>query len=240
MHGFLENATPTRKSYTERLQDIIDNPVSEITKFRRWKIKKLAGLGHEFVYKTGLADSVDIIGTVENPEVVRERLPVSLLIHEPTRTRVLWQRTEDDQASILIVDRPRHLQGNPYKLLPALDKAFDIIFNQQGYHSIFARAGKPIKDVGIRGGKDWRDTKVMWRTKSNSIRPVMIPKLQSLWLRLIKNCVPAKCFGSHYPETGIIILSPNELKELDKSALEELDALHGDAKRHWKFTDNIE
>ncbi len=22
--------------------------------------------------------------------------------------------------------------------------------------------------------------------------------------------------------------------------LEELDALHGDAKRHWKFTDNIE
>ena len=142
------------KSYNQLLQDHIDDPRQEITKFRRWKIKNPYNLSSEFIYKTGTADAIDICGTVEKPEIRNERLPVSLLIHEPSQTRVLWQRTTTDQATILVVDRPKFLQGNPYKLLPCLNKACDIIFNHQKYKSIYGRAGQPLKDVGVRN-KEW-------------------------------------------------------------------------------------
>ncbi len=238
MLGFLENPSPKEKTWTERLQEHIDNPRKEITKFRRWKIKRIQGLSQEYIYKTGIADGLDIVGTVEKPEVVIDRLPVSLLFHQPTQTRVVWQRTDNDQATILMVDRPKYKQGNAYALLPPLEKALDIIFNQQGYKSIYARAGSPIKDVGCRN-KDWRSDLVAWRTRTGSVRPVLIPKLQAFWLRMCKYCVPAKCFGADYDDTGIIIFSPNDLKNLDKEALQELDNIHGDAKRKWKFTDLI-
>ena len=113
-----KNPTPMHKTYTERLQEHIDNPTKQITKFRRWKDKKINGLTPDFQYKTGLADALSITGTTDNPEVVEERVPVSLLYHHPTHTRCVWQRTEDDCASILVVDRPKHKQGYAYKLLP--------------------------------------------------------------------------------------------------------------------------
>ena len=118
MHGFLENPSLKGKTWTERLQEHIDNPRKEITKFRRWKIKRIEGLSQDYIYKTGIADGLDIVGTVENPEVVIDRLPVSLLFHQPTQTRVVWQRTDNDQATILMVDRPKYKQGNGFALLP--------------------------------------------------------------------------------------------------------------------------
>ena len=224
------------KTYTQRLQACIDNPVKQIKKFRRWKDKSLQGLSPDFQYKQGLADAFSIKGTVQDPEVINERVPVSLLYHHPSHTRAIWQRTEDDCASILVVDRPKHKQGNPYKLLPCLDKAFDLIFNQQNYKAIYSRASQPITDVGCRG-KDWRMDLVAWKTRRNSVRPVMIPRLQALWLKLCRYSIPAQSLSEEYPSESIMILSPNELKKLNKESLQELDDVHGDARRKWRFTD---
>ena len=237
MHKYSENPTQERKSFSERLQECIDNPCQQITKFRLWREKKIDGLGPEYTYKTGFGDALDINGTVDNPEIEKTRLPVCLLIHHPTQTKVCWQRTDNSQASILVVNRPKHKQGNPFEMIPCLDKAFDIIFNDQGYKSAYARAAQPINDVGVRQKKDWRSDLVSWKTRSDSRRPVMIPRLMALWLRLLKWSIPAKYFGEDYPDTGILILSPNELKDLDEEQIQAFDDAHGDAKRKWRFSD---
>jgi len=226
------------KTYTQRLQACIDNPTKEITKFRRWREKKLNGLSQDFLYKEGQADALDIIGTVQEPQVIKERVPVCLLYHHPSHTRSVWQRTEDDCASILMVDRPKHKQGNAYQMLPCLDKTFDIIFNNQGYKSIYARASAPTSDKGCRH-RDWRMDLTAWKTRTNSVRPLLIPRLQALWLKLCRYSIPAKCVSDEYASEAILILSPKELKQLNKESLEELDDIHGDAKRKWKFTDLI-
>jgi len=222
------------KTYTEKLQDHLDSNVKQITKFRLWREKKIEGLSADFTYKTGFADGVEIVGSLENPEVVKSKLPVCLLIHHPTHTKVCWQKTNCEQASILVCSRPKHLQGNPYLVLPCINKALEIIFNLQGYKSVYARAKEPLNDVGVRG-EEWRDTLVKWKTRENSVRPIMIPRLMALWLRLVKWTIPAQYFGEDYDDTGIMVLSPNELKRLDESDLNDLDAVHGDAKRKWKF-----
>ena len=227
------------KTYSERLQEFIDNPVPQITKFRKWKQSGLEGLSSDFIYKVGSADSLSIEGSVENPEVVKSKHKVSLLYHNPSHARIVWERTPDDCASIIQVDIPKHKQGNPYKLLPLLDKAFDIIFNQQKYSSIYARAGKPSNDTGVRSKVDWREDKITWRYQDHCRRPILLPRLMVLWLKLIKYSLPARFVSEDYPNEGILILSPNELKKLDESVLEGFDAIHGQSKRKWSFKELI-
>ena len=227
------------KTYSERLQAFIDNPIPQINKFRKWKKRSLEGLSSDFIYKVGYADSLSIEGTVEKPELVKSKHNVSLLYHNPTHARIVWERTPDDCASIIQVDIPKHKQGNPYKLLPLLDKAFDIIFNQQKYSCIYARAGKPKNDTGVRSQLDWREDKITWRYQDHCRRPILLPRLMVLWLKLIKYSIPARFVSEDYPNEGILILSPNELRNCDESVLERFDAIHGQSKRKWSFKELI-
>ena len=222
------------KTYTERLQAHLDSNIKQITKFRRWKQKNLSCIDHNFIYKTGFADALDVVGSIQNPEVIKSQIPVCMLVHQPTHTRVVWERSDDECANVLLVDRPRHLQGNPYKVMTCLDKAYEIIFNEQKYTSIYGRCAPPVKDVGTRN-KEWRNTLKRWKSKAGSVMPVMLPRLQCMWLKVCKWSVPAKYISDEFPDEAILVLSPNELQNLDGEALDALDQIHGDSRRKWKF-----
>tara|TARA_Y100000592_G_scaffold36815_1_gene58374 strand:+ start:646 stop:1386 length:741 start_codon:yes stop_codon:yes gene_type:complete len=218
------------------------NQPRTIVKTCRWKLKPMQGLNAEYTYKEGQAKAIAFEeGDDNDVNAFFEYRPISLLVHHPTGTRVLWERHKGESTSILVVDVLKFKQArNPFKMQKVVDKALDIIWNVQGYKSCFARAALPRNDKGVRQKEDWRMKDTVWRMRKDCQRPIYISKLMKLWLTLIKYSAPAQLVNENHSKDMIVILNPDILKQLPREEVQNIEESIGKTGRKWSFMDCFE
>ena len=194
-----------------------------------------------YEYKEGKADAYNFSGSVEDPKIEKLSAPVASLVDHKIQAKIVWQIEKDqDSASVIVAKRLKLRQGNTFALLPMFREAFRIMFDVQGYKWCYSRAEVPRNDNGVRTGEDWRRKQVIWRMRHDSMRPIMMSRLNKLWLSLVPNSVPAQYVSDEYPKEGIIIFSPQLIRELGRETAQQLEEDIGETGRRWDFFQNFD
>ena len=162
-------------------------------------------------------------------------IPVAKLEDRKTQSKIVWQLNKgDDATNIVVVSRAKWAQGNGFQLLPLFDQAFRIMFDIQKYRLCHARAMTPQNDSGVRS-REWRQDQVCWRMRHHCQRPIMMSKLNKLWLTLAKYSLPSQYLDPDEPKEGIVVLSPQLIRAEGREFAEKLEEDIGNTGRRWNF-----